>query len=358
MRRGDETNFPNIAPIPGPYERPQIAGPQTGPPELFRIAAFGENRGKGNIVGIQPSFETWMFRTEVDFTTALYQTLHTARNQGFLRENSLVVFPELTALQLLLVEEFPWVTLSRTWSDALRTSLLDEKVWRLVPALLESKKEGWERALYKQVVKDKLERSAEVWVQSFSSAAQEFGVSIFAGTMPLPRNTGVDGGLVLPAGWKSAFDLVMTGILVRPDGTLDPTLARKQKPSGFETKMLWAKESDAAAAQYQTVLGSVKVLLGTDSRQPEAYKLAQGADLILAPSSEWAGESRAAWREEGLNSWIHQTTASAGVTLFNASHLYERRHIGQPMIWKEGQSWFLAEEKAGQSENFVFALWL
>lgn len=358
MRRGDETEFPNIPPIPGPYTRPQPSVPVSGPREAVRIASFGEPSGKGCLVGIQPSFESWQFRTEVDFTTSLYQLLHAARNQGFLRENSLVVFPELAALQLLLVEEFPWVTLSRTWSDALRTSLLDEKVWRLVPALLETKKEGWERALYKQVVKDKLERTAEVWVQSFSSAAQEFGVSIFAGTMPLPRNTGVDGGLVLPAGWKSAFDLVMTGILVRPDGTLDPTLARKQRPSGFEAKMLWASESDAAPASYQTPIGKTVVLLGTDSRQPEAYKLAQGTDLVLVPSSEWAGESRTAWREEGLNSWIDKTSASAGVSLFNASHLYERRHIGQPMIWKGGESWFLAEEKAGQSENLIFALWL
>ncbi len=358
MRRGDETNFPNIAPIPGPYQRPQIAGPQTGPPEAFRTASFGENRGRGSIVGIQPSFETWMFRTEVDFTTALYQTLHTARNQGFLRENTVVVFPELTALQLLMVEEFPWVTLSRTWTEAMRTCQLDEKVWRLVPAFLDSKAEGWERALFKQVAKDKLERAAEVWVQAFSAAAQEFGVSIFAGTMPLPRNTGVDGGLVLPAGWRAPFDLVMTGILLRPDGTLDPTLARKQKPSGFETKMLWAKESDAAPALFDTQLGKVAVILGTDSRQPGAYKLIHGADVILAPSQELAGESRAAWREEGVNSWIHQTTASAGITLFNASHLYERRLIGQPMIWKEGQSWFLSEEKAGQSETFIFSLWL
>lgn len=358
MRRGDETNFPNIAPIPGPYQRPQVAGPQTGPPEVFRIASFGEPSGKGNIVGIQPSFESWMFRTELDFTTALFQALHAARNAGFIRDNTVVVFPELAALQVLMVDEFPWVTLSRTWGEALRTSLLDEKVWRLAPAFLDSKEEGWERALFKQVAKDKLERAAEVWVTAFSAAAQEFGVPIFAGTMPLPRNTGVDGGLVLPAGWKASFDLVLTGILVRPDGTLDPTLARKQKPSGFESKVLWAQESEAPPAHYQTPLDRAAVMLGTDSRQPGAYKLIHGADVVLSPSQELAGESRAVWREEGVNSWIHQTTASAGVTLFNASHLYERRLIGQPMIWKEGQSWFLSEEKKGQSENLIFSVWL
>ncbi len=358
MRRGDELNYPNIPPIPGPYQRPSISGPEAAHPEVFRTSTFGNPSGRGNILGIQPNLESWVFRTELDFTTALYQAFHAAGNDGFLRENTLAVFPELTALQLLLIDEFPWVTLSRTWTEALRTALLDEKAWRLAPAFLGSKEEGWERALFKQVALGKLERAAEAWVNAFSTAAQEFGVSIFAGTMPLPRNTSVDGSLIFPKNWKAAFDLVMTGILVRPDGTVDPALAHKQQPSMFEEKVLWAAKSEGGPVRFTTPIGSTTVLLGTDSLLPDASSHAQGSDVVLAPCQSWVGEPKEVWRGQGVNSWIHSTTASAGLTLFNASHLYERRSIGQPMIWKEGQSWFLSEETAGQAGNFVFNLWL
>lgn len=358
MRRGDDLEFSEIPPLPSPYWGRREVEVQPGLGAQIRVASFGERSGKGCLVGIQPAWESWQFRTELDFRAALFDLMAAAKQAGFFEGKSCVVLPELVGLQLLLVDEFPWVTLSPTWRQALTTALGDEKAWRFVAALAKSKAMGWEKAVALEVLQGKLARALEAWVSSCCVAAQEFNACLFAGTMLLPPESSVtEAGLVWPSDFDPERGLNVGGLLVNPDRSLAPSILWKQRPSPFE-EAHFAEERAVEPTLFDTPLGRMAVLLGEDAWLPNAADLCSGADLIAAPSLRWAGDHRDEWESGGVNSWIHRTSAKAGMTLFNRCGLFERRSIGEPILAYEGAFTTLAISGRDEPESTLVGLWL
>lgn len=358
MRRGDDLEFSEIPPLPNPYWGRREVAIQPGLGALIKVVSLGERSDKGCLVGIQPAWESWQYRTELDFRAALFDLMAAAKQAGFLSGKNCVVFPELTALQLLLVDEFPWVTLSPTWHQALTTALGDEKAWRFISALARSKALGWERAVTHEVIQSKLARALEAWVSSFSLAAQEFSAAIFAGTMLLPSEASVTSdGLEWPQEFDPQRGLSIGGILVNPEGSLAPDIAWKQAPSPIE-EAHFATGRPSQACLYETPVGRLAVLLGEDAWQSGVDASCAGADVIASPSLRWAGDHRDEWESGGVNSWIHRTSAQAGMTLFNRCGLFERRSIGEPILAYHGTHASLALSGRDEPESTVVGLWL
>ncbi len=358
MRRGDDLEFSEIPAIPSPYWGKREMEVRPGLGAQIRVVSFGEKSERGCLVGIQPAWESWQFRTELDFRAALFDLLSSARQAGFLEGKSCVVLPELVVLQLLLVDEFPWVTLSPTWQQALTTALGDEKAWRLVAALAKSKALGWDRAVALEVIQGKLHRALEAWVSSFSLAAQEFNTAIFAGTMLLPPEAAVtEFGLSWPSEINPGQGLSVGGLLVYPDGSLASEIVWKQEPAQTEIA-LFALGRQAGPVLYDTPIGSMAVLLGEDAWLPGATGLCSGAELIVSPSLRWAGDHRHEWAEKGINSMIHRTSAKSGMTLFNRCGLFERKSIGEPILALNGNYTTLAHSGREEPESTVIGLWL
>lgn len=358
MRRGDDLEFSEIPAIPTPYWGKREMEIRPGLGAQVRVVSMGARSENGCLVGIQPAWESWQFRTELDFRAAIFDLMAAAKQAGFLSVKNCVVFPELTALQLLLVDEFPWVTLSPTWHQALMTALGDEKAWRFISALARSKALGWERAVALEVIQGKLARALEAWVSSFSLAAQEFSAAIFAGTMLMPSEASVTrDGLA----WQQEFDaqqsLSVGGILLLPDGSVSQKIAWKKEPSPSE-EGLFAKGKEEEFTLYETPLGQMAVLLGEDAWRQEAIGNSHEADIIVNPAQRWAGDHRDEWQSGGVNSWIHKTSAKAGMTLFNRCGLFERRSIGEPILAYHGTHATLALSGRDEPESTVVGLWL
>lgn len=357
MRRLDELDYREIPPIPGPYAWGREMNVRSGVGPAVRISRIGEPSGKGCLVGIQPAWEPWRFRTEIDFKSALYELLEDAKQAGFLSGKSLVVFPELAPLLLLLVNEFPWVTLSETWSKALSTALTDEKAWRMIKLVPHAVELGWEKAAYLEVIEAKLQRALEVWVEAFSAAAQDYQTEILAGSMIMPQGVRAEGGLSFPHSFSAAEDLGVGALLFGSDGGIAPKITWKMNPSEFELAS-FVHPVTMPVPSFDTPLGKMAVLLGEDSWDDGLAAQTEEADIIVAPACAWAGDVRAEWRERGVNSWIHNTKATAGMTLFNSNHLFERRMVGQPLLWRQGASYALSASHGGVQEAHVVGLWL
>jgi hypothetical protein len=357
MRRLDDLDYREIPPIPGPYTGGREMNVRSGVGPSVRISRIGEKSDKGCLVGIQPAWEPWRFRTEIDFRSALYELLEDAKQAGFLSGKSLVVLPELAPLLLLLVNEFPWVTLSETWSKALSTALTDEKAWRMIKLVPHAVELGWEKAAYLEVIEAKLQRALEVWVEAFSAAALDYQTEILAGSMIMPRTVRAEGGLSFPHSFSAAEDLGSGALLFGSDGGIAPQIIWKRNPSGFETSH-FVQPVNGPAPTFETPIGKLAVLLGEDSWDDEMAAQTKEADIIVAPSCAWAGDDRADWRERGVNSWIHNTKATAGMTLFNSNNLFERRMIGQPLLWRQGSSYALSNSQGGEQEAHIVGLWL
>lgn len=357
MRRLDDLVFREIPPIPGPYTGRAEMEVRSGASPSVRISRIGEKSDNGCLVGIQPAWEPWRFRTELDFRSALYELLEDAKQAGFLSSRSLVVFPELTPLLLLLVNEFPWVTLSETWSKALTTALSDEKAWRMIKLVPHAVEIGWEKAALMEVIEAKLQRALEVWVEAFSAAALDYQTEILAGSMIMPTKVWAEGGLSLPESFSVVDDLGAGALLFGSDGGIDRKIVWKRNPSPLESS-LFVKPVLGQPPLYETPLGKVAVLLGEDSWDVDQAAEIKHADIILAPACAWAGDQRSEWREKGVNSWIHNTEAHAAMTVFNSNNLFERRMIGQPLLWRQGASYALSSSKGGEQESHVVGLWL
>src|SRR5690606_2167397 len=55
---------------------------------------LGEDRGFGNLVGIQPFLTTQSYRNRQEFASTLTATMTAAAEEGLLNPNTVVVFPE------------------------------------------------------------------------------------------------------------------------------------------------------------------------------------------------------------------------------------------------------------------------
>jgi len=305
-----------------------------------------------NVVGIQPYMEVSDYFSRVKFKDKLRFYLSESKVKGFLKKNTIILFPEYIGTWLVLEGEKHVLAKKETMKDALTTLVLSN-FFDFSLAYLKTSKEA-DRAA-SAIFRMKAKSMANSYFLTFSELAKESKIHIAAGSIILPGPTVVDGKIYVdPKGplYNAAF-------VFGPDGNVigDPIL--KAFPIESEIPFLTAAIPEEIP-MFDLPFAKTSVLVCADSWYPDAYQSAtnQNAELILVPSFctgngamdiLWKGYSgnpepagtdlndinklteREAWEKYALPGQIPKTRAQAGLNVFLRGNLWDMGADGQPL---------------------------
>jgi hypothetical protein len=345
-----------------------------------KVVEMGEDLGRGNLLGIQPYLRAKNFRNRQEFAAVLTAALHSAGERGLLNPGTIAVFPEYIGLFLYLADEFPWVYRAKTMEMAGIRALIDEKFWL---AALGLKYPNGQRlaGIRSELMRVKARGAARHYQAVFSHLARQFGITIVAGSIPLPSPSVVSGRLEVSGHPWTDMENV-TGVFA-PDGSLFPELVRKQEPTRKEAASLRIKPSSGALPIFRTPMGRLGVLVCADSWHPSAWAGLDRPDFVAVPSAgfeadkwerPWGGPDAAsgasfphdaadvgvisegeAWMKYALPLGVEQSGARAGVNVFLQGQLWEMTPGGHAIGVREGRAQAVP---AGVGVTSLVSVWL
>lgn len=340
---------------------------------LLDEAAYGENLGQGNVVGIQSHMEAIDYRSRETFEAKLNGYLLAAGALGWLGEKSIVVFPEYIGTWLVAAGEAPELFDASNLAVAMRVVVRKHPV-RFLRNLVHARgRDRVKDALFRM----KAVQMAGIYHATFSNLAKSFGVTIVAGSIVLPAARVENGVLRVGPG-----SLHNSSVVYRPDGSPYDQVVHKWYPISEElpfTKGARRHESPV----FETPAGRLGVLICADSWYPEPYlKLAeQGCQILLVPNNlipkgiwrkPWRGydpgpapadvdpadvdslREGEAWLKYALPGRIAASGATSGMHVFFRGKMWDLASDGQTILVTEGRT-IMAREVDGAA---IINLWL
>jgi len=251
---------------------------------LQDIAVYGTDAQRGNLLGVQPFMEPADYASAETFAAKIGGYLDVAFGQGWLSEETIVVFPEYIGTWLVVAGEQARVHQAETVAAAMQALVLSHPL-PFLKVLPSARAE--DRVKY-SLFRMKAARMAEIYQHVFSGLARKYAVTLVAGSIVLPSPEVRDGQLAIGAG-----RLYNTSAVYKPDGSAHPDLVRKVFPISAE-RPFTTPASAAELPVFATPAGRLGVLICADSWYPAAYEAlkARQADLVavpsyLAPDSIW-----------------------------------------------------------------------
>ncbi len=323
--------------------------------QVQQVLSVGENRGRGNLVGVQPYMTPWDYASEERFHAKLAGYLEVARRAGWLNERTIVVFPEYIGTWLAAAGEKQAVYRAGTLDRAMQTLVLSNlpsfaRVWlsagRHAPA---------EDKVKFSLFRLKARRVADIYRAVFSHLAREFQVTIAAGSTVLPSPSVEGGALKIGEG-----PLYNCALVFRPDGSPHGQVVRKVILTSVEQPFL-ASGSLSGLPVFKTPAGRLAVLICADSWYPSAYEaiLSGRPELVVVPSyvlrdgvwsAPWRGYDGApapgdvdpgdigrltegeAWLKYALAGRMMSSGARWGMTVFLRGRIWDLGSDGRTVI--------------------------
>ncbi len=248
-------------------------------PELYLddTSSYGIDTNNGNLVAMQTYMGTTDYASAKAFEAKLDGYMAEAKKQGWLHDDTIVIFPELLSAWLVTANEKEILYEAENLDRGMQLMVLSN-----LPNFLETYTvaKGQDK-IVDSLFRMKADTVAEIHQETFANLAEEYGVTIVAGSLFLPDPAVEDGKLVLGQG-----DLQNVTLVFRPDGSLYPNLIRKHFLTDDEVPFL---ESGGLEQQYtyDTPAGNLGVLICADSWFLEPYrKLAeQKPEIIIVPNN-------------------------------------------------------------------------
>ncbi|MCS6845144.1 MAG: hypothetical protein NZ528_12620 [Caldilineales bacterium] len=243
---------------------------------LEHVVSFGADRGRGNLLGVQPYMMPPDYATPERFRAKLEGYLAAAHAQGWISPRTVVVFPEHLGTWLVALGERSGLYNAATIAHTLRLLALSHLpgLARQWPAAKAADRTA--AALF--AVKAK--QMAEAYHHTFGHLARTLRCTVVAGSILLPSPQIEEGALTVgPA------PLQNVAAVYGPDGALHPRLVRKVYLTPAEQPLASGAPS-AALPWFETPAGRLGVLICADSWHPEPYaRLRQhGVELVAVPS--------------------------------------------------------------------------
>jgi predicted amidohydrolase len=302
----------------------------------------GQDAGRGNLLGVQPYLTPRDYASLDSFCTRLGSYLEAAREKGWLSERTVAVFPEYVGTWLVAAGEKEAVYSARSTAEAMRPLALGRPL-RFLGALLAGREKDRVTA---GIFRSKAAQTARLYQDAFSGLAQQFQITIVAGSVLLPEPRVEDGRLAVRTG-----ALYNVSAVFKPDGSLHPQLSRKIFPLVEELSFIGAGAVEDLPV-FETPAGRLGVLVCADSWYPAPYRelASKGIDLLAVPSFAtgndhcdipWGGYNGAdapqdvdpgdvgrltegqAWRKYALSGRMAQSGARAGVNVFLHGALWD-----------------------------------
>jgi uncharacterized protein (DUF1778 family) len=235
---------------------------------------WGEERGRGALLGVQPCLTAAAYASEAAYHAALDACLAAARADGLLDARTVVVFPEFLGAWLVALDE-P-VADAPTMQAAMTRAILRRLPAFLWHLLLARTADRVRTAAFRM----KAARMAEVYSRTFSRLAQAYGVTLVSGSIVLPAPRVADG--VVHAGDGPLYNVAA---LFDPDGRARDALVMKAFPTAEEQTFLSAGTVEALPV-FDTPAGRLGVLICADAWFPACYAhlQARGVELLAVPS--------------------------------------------------------------------------
>jgi len=250
-------------------------GAPAGPVDLklAETASFGEDRGRGNLVGIQPYMVPSDYATEERFRSKMDGYLAAAKEGGFLGGKTIVVLPEYLGAWLIVAGEKRAVYAAATAQSAMAMLIASNPVRFL------RYKVGSRQPVPGAVFTMKAHEMAGIYQRVFSGLASKYAVTIVAGSTLAPNPSVGGSGLVVGDG-----GLFNVSGIYGPDGRM-LGIVRKAFLTGGERPFLTAGEASSNQA-FQTTIGRLGVLVCADAWYPQSYqRLQEGrAEVVAVPS--------------------------------------------------------------------------
>jgi predicted amidohydrolase len=308
----------------------------------MRLLSLGEDRGRGNLLGIEPHLTVADYRSAERLQETLGARLRAARDARLLGERTVVVFPEYTGTWLVAADESERVFRAARVADAARAIALRHPVAFLVGL---GASRGADRAS-ETLFRLKARRVAAHYQRIFSSLAAQFRVTTVAGSIVLPAPS-VREGILCPGNGP----LFNVSAVFGPDGRISPRLARKCHPTADEQGFISAGAASDLPC-FETPAGRLGVLVCADSWFPDCWarmqdlgvetiavvSFAQGDGSMMLP---WKGYSGAplphdvdpadvgritegqAWQKYAMAGRIGSCRARCGVNVFLRGRLWD-----------------------------------
>lgn len=300
---------------------------------------YGEDGGKGNIVGIQPYIKPGDYASVASFKNKIESYLAAAREAGFLSSKTIVVFPEYIGTWLVAANLPSAVHKSEKMTSAM-LGVIRTKPWQWLKSLVVS------GDLKKSFFLTQAEMMRSIYQETFSGLAQKYGVTIVAGSIVLPDPEIVEGVLRIRSG-----KLFNVSVVYKSDGKASDQLVKKvnlvPEEAGFTTP-----GSVEDIPVFTTPAGKLGVLVCADSWHEANYsKLRQyQAEIIAVPSylafgniweKPWHGDpkltEKEAWLTHALPGQITKSGAKCGMNVFLRGSLWDMHSDGQTITVADGE---------------------
>jgi predicted amidohydrolase len=336
---------------------------------------LGSDRGRGNLLGIEPFMTPQDYAGEKSFFDKLNGYLLTAQSEKYLNAKSIVLFPEYLGTWLVLASESERIIQATTFAAAEKAMVFRHLLLFLSHVLKSKEKNRMEAAFFRM----KAPLMAEIYQNVFSRLARQYSVPIVAGSIVLPAPQIESQNLVVHDG-----PLYNTSVVFRPDGTPYPALTRKVFPTARELPFT-TPASVRDIPSFDTALGRLGVLVCADSWFPQAYAALeeQEIDMLAVPSCQmfdtegWSGPwhgydgwplpadvevndvrhitEAQAWNKYSLAGRIRASGAGYGMNIFLRGKLWDQDLGGWPATLVRGTEVFVEEPTQRAA---ILSLWL
>ncbi|MCO6452718.1 MAG: hypothetical protein J5I90_18190 [Caldilineales bacterium] len=322
---------------------------------LQDFSEFGVNIGAGNLVGIQPFMQAQDYATAASFAAKLDGYLAAAKERDWLRERSIVVFPEYIGVWLAATGEKPAVCAATRVEDAMRIIVTDHPVGFVRARIRAQGQDKIRDSLFRM----KAQAMAHIYHDTFAQLAKAYAVTIVAGSIVLPTPE-VRGDELRPG----SGPLQNVTAVYRPDGSMFSQLVRKAFLTGEELTFC-AAASPQHFPIFETSAGRLAVLICADSWYPASYAslAASQPDIVVVPNNQmplgswhriWQGYDpgplpadvdphdvgalveREAWLKYALAGRLATTGARAGIHVFFRGQLWDLSSDGQSIVVLDG----------------------
>ena len=342
---------------------------------LPKLHQLGRERGRGNLLGIEPYMVAADYVSKESFSKKLNSYLLIAQRQNWVNEKTIVVFPEYIGTWLVLANESEKLLQAATLESAERAMVLHHPLKFLTHLWASPQKGSAEAAFFRM----KADRMAEIYQEVFSQLAQKYAVTLIAGSIVLPAPQISDQRLILTEGPLRNMSMVF-----RPDGTPHPRLIYKAFPTAKELSFT-GPASAKDIPSFETPAGRLGVLICADSWFPGAYVplKEQEIELLAVPSygafsvqtwnHPWLGydgwqaptdvdvndiqkiTEGQAWNKYALAGRIRSSGATYGMNVFLRGKLWDQDSGGWPATLVRDDEVFVEEQT---QKAAILSLWL
>jgi hypothetical protein len=342
-------------------------------PAIPTLHQLGHDRGRGNLLGIEPYMIPQDYSSAGSFFDKLSGYLLAAQRGNWLNEKTVVLVPEHIGTWLVVAGEG---MLNAATLLAAERSMVFRHPFKFGARYLTSTERGRAEAAFFRM---KANQMAGIYHDVFSRLARTFAVTIIAGSITLPAPH-ISSGRLIP----NNGPLRNASVVYRPDGAPHLRLIFKSFPTSKELPFITPAAANDLPS-FETPAGRLGVLICADSWYPQAYlpEKAQGIDILTVPSYDvfgmqnwnriWPGydgwpappdvdpgdigkiaESQA-WQKYSLTGRIRSSGATYGMNVFLRGRLWDQDLAGWPATLVRGEEVFVEEQT---QKAALLSLWL